>query len=220
MKKIFTFLFALVMSAGLAKTASAADVSGSVGSQWNHIMGKNTAFEGLLFKGKVAVPLGGGFSLSHTAYYDPNAEEFFERDYSLKKKLNAGQVSATASLNLYCFGPEWTDLAEKGDAFSPALSGSVPVTDGIGVFGGIGYVAIIDAPGNFSTWYGGVDFEPVKGVHIKPRWQGRSDDSPYFRGDVSIGNIEVADGVNLSIAGKVIHLIGDKEYQVGVDLSF
>jgi hypothetical protein len=208
-----------MMSAGFAATASATDVSGSVGPQWNHIIGKSTAFEGLLLKGNIAVELGEGFSFSHTAYYDPEGDEFFERDYSLKKSFNAGPVALTASLNLYCFGPEWTDLAEKGDAFSPALSGSVPVAGGVSIFGGVEYIAIIDAPGNFSTWYGGVDIEPTKGVHVKPRMQGRSDDSPYFRGDVST-DVQFSEEVSMTVSGKLIHLIGDKEFQLNLGINF
>jgi hypothetical protein len=195
MKKIFTFLFTLMMSAGFAKTASA-DVSGRLGYQRDYIIGKTKVFDGDLAVGNVNIPLGNGFAVNHWFAYQTAEKRFFERDWSLVKSFSAtgGKVTGAASMNLYSFGSRYFDLADKGDAASIEVNASVPVAGEVSLFGGAEAITIIRADGDFTTAYAGVKLQTGK-TFVKPRLQVRTDDSPFVRVDVGtsigIGGITV-----------------------------
>lgn len=210
-----------VIGLGFANSASAEPVSGSLGYQHDYISGKNKVFEGALVVGSASVPLGNGFSVNHWFAYDPDGKKFFERDWSLVKKLSAfdAKVTGSASLNLYNFGAGYGDLAEQGDAASIEANASVPVAEGVSLFGGAESITIISADGDFTTAYAGVKLQKG-GFYLKPRLQVQTNDSPYGRIDVG-GSIDVGNGITFDPAAKVVVAEDRKpNFQVAVEVPF
>lgn len=196
MKKLFVVLFALVMSAGFAKTVSAADISASAGYQYDYIISKGKVYEGSLAVVNVNAPLGNGFAVNHWFAYQTTEKRFFERDWSLVKSFSAnnGKVTSSASANLYSFGGRYFDLADKGDAASLEANASMKVSPSASLFGGVEAITIIRADGDFTTAYVGVKLQ-AGNLYLKPRFQCKSDDSPFVRIDVgtstNVGGITV-----------------------------
>jgi len=151
--------------------------------------------------GKVS---GSGFSVNHWFAYDPAEKKFFERDWSLVKSFSAadGKVSGSASANLYSFGSRYFDLADKGDAASLEANASVPVAEGISLFGGAESITIISADGDFTTAYAGVKLQKGE-LYLKPRFQVQTNDSPYLQLDVG-GSFDAGNGITLNPSAKIV----------------
>lgn len=197
-------LLVAVIGLGFANSASAEVMSGSLGYQHNYISGKTKVFRGDLAVGSASIPLGAGFSVNHWFAYDPAEKKFFERDWSLVKSFSAadGKVSGSASANLYSFGSRYFDLADKGDAASLEANASVPVAEGISLFGGAESITIISADGDFTTAYAGVKLQKGE-LYLKPRFQVQTNDSPYLQLDVG-GSFDAGNGITLNPSAKIV----------------
>ncbi|MBC8465291.1 MAG: hypothetical protein H8D63_02905 [Parcubacteria group bacterium] len=152
MKKIFTFLFALVMSAGLAKTASAADVYFGSDAKSRYVIGTGSIDYGDWFTGTHA-----GVAFSDGTFAEiwvgipaagPEAGEVHELDLTVGKKFMDGKL--TAKVDYYSIlGPDGkVRLGDEGDIVHPSMSLAYPVGSGFSALAEVAYFFVLEQPEN------------------------------------------------------------------------
>lgn len=152
MKKIFTFLFALVMSAGFAATASAADIYFGSDVKSRYVIGTGSIDYGDWFTGTHA-----GVAFSDGIFAEiwvgipaagPEAGEVHELDLTVGKKFMEGQL--TAKVDYYSvLGPDGkVRLGDEGDIIHPSLSLAYPLGNGFSALAEVAYFAVLGQPEN------------------------------------------------------------------------